>query len=341
MTRYLIFLLLPVLLCTCDPAPDDEVTTAFDRGAMLGFWSATITDAFDDLSAESATLAAATERYLSDASAANLTAVQDNYETAYLAWQRAAPFMVGPAGELRLTEQLNIYPTDTARLLSGERFNLELPSNNDVQGFPALDYLLYGIDAPETQRESISFIAARIAGLTAAASTRWVDYDEQYRANSGNSATASVDRTVNEYIFWYEKHLRAGKVGIPAGVFSSTARPELTETFYRGDFSKALFLEGLETATRFFNQEQGLATYLDALDVRRDGSLLSSRINANFAAARAITVTLDDDFGTQVRTDNTAMLRLHDALQANVILLKVDMLQALGINVDFVDADGD
>ncbi len=35
------------------------------------------------------------------------------------------------------------------------------------------------------------------------------------------------------------------------------------------------------------------------------------------------------------------MLLTFDELQRNVILLKVDMLQALDINVDFVDTDGD
>ncbi len=35
------------------------------------------------------------------------------------------------------------------------------------------------------------------------------------------------------------------------------------------------------------------------------------------------------------------MLTAYDELQKAVVLLKVDMLQALNIQVDFVDADGD
>jgi hypothetical protein len=35
------------------------------------------------------------------------------------------------------------------------------------------------------------------------------------------------------------------------------------------------------------------------------------------------------------------MLSAYDALQRNVVFMKVDMLQALNINVDYVDADGD
>ena len=35
------------------------------------------------------------------------------------------------------------------------------------------------------------------------------------------------------------------------------------------------------------------------------------------------------------------MLEAYDKIQAAVVLMKVDMLQALNINVDYVDADGD
>ena len=35
------------------------------------------------------------------------------------------------------------------------------------------------------------------------------------------------------------------------------------------------------------------------------------------------------------------MLITYDVIQVAVVLLKVDMLQALNINVDYIDADGD
>ena len=35
------------------------------------------------------------------------------------------------------------------------------------------------------------------------------------------------------------------------------------------------------------------------------------------------------------------MLQTYDELQKNVVNMKVDMLQALNIRVDYVDADGD
>ena len=50
---------------------------------------------------------------------------------------------------------------------------------------------------------------------------------------------------------------------------------------------------------------------------------------------------LDESFYNQIQNDNNKFLQTYDAIQEVVVLLKVDMLQLLSINVDYVDADGD
>ena len=73
----------------------------------------------------------------------------------------------------------------------------------------------------------------------------------------------------------------------------------------------------------------------------KNGADLSDLIIAQFEEARVAIELLNTDFTEQIATDNTAMLNAYDELQRNVILLKVDMLQALSIDVDYVDTDGD
>ncbi len=346
MSYYRLLSLLPLLLLfACDPngTTGEETDSDFDREKMLAHWADNvIVPAFSDYANATAALHEAALAYATDPSIDAMANVKAEFENTYLAWQQVSPFMVGPGQELRLQEQSNIYPTDTARLIGQTGVNLELPANSAIQGLPALDYLLFGSRAPSQYVTSITQRTSRLADLAAEAHDIWIsDYRDSYVSASGSSANASVDRTVNDFIFWYEKYLRAGKVGIPAGVFSNDPMPMLAEAPYHGDLSKALFLEGLDAAEDFFTTEPGLKEYLDALGVEREGQLLSERIEANFNDARILAQSLDEDFATQVVTDNTAMLRLYDALQRNVILLKVDMLQALNINVDYVDADGD
>ncbi|CAH1000006.1 hypothetical protein LEM8419_01212 [Neolewinella maritima] len=340
---YRLLYLLPLLLLACEPEPAEVDTASFDRGKMLTFWAdQIIVPAYQDFTAAARTLDASVNAYATAPEPTALATVRTDFATAYLSWQRLSPFMVGPGQQLRLREQLNVYPTDSSRLFAQSDADLTLPSNTDIQGFPALDLLLFGTGDPAQHVEQLQRLTDRILYLATEAEDAWTTtYRATYVANSGNSATASVDRTVNSFVQWYERNLRAGKVGIPAGVFGNGPLPDRAEALYSGDLSRALFLEGLDAASNFFDAELGLATYLDALGVRRDGDLLSTRIRAQFREARTQAASLDRDFATQVTTDNGGMLQLYDALQRNVILLKVDMLQALSINVDFVDADGD
>ena len=342
--------LLPLLFllltsgCVSDEAEDvNGGTTSFDREAMLAHWTdAIFLPAAEDFTAAAVRQRSAATTYATSGTTDDLQALRAAFEEAYLSWQRLSPFTTGPAETARLRARFNTYPTDTARLIAEPEANLDLPSNIDIQGFPAIDYLLYGTPEPAEHAALLVKLTEDIVERAEVATASWTGEDrDRYVANAGNSATASVDRTVNDFIFWYEKHLRAGKVGIPAGVFSSSPRAELTEAPYHGALGQRLFLAALDGGERFFVKDPGLKSYLDALDVKPGGTLLSDRITDNFARVRTLASQLETDFGEQVRSDNTAMLELYDALQANVILLKVDMLQALSINVDYVDADGD
>ena len=139
------------------------------------------------------------------------------------------------------------------------------------------------------------------------------------------------------------------KIGIPAGVFSNDPLPTHVEALYAQEVSKELALEALAAAKGFFlgkhhnTNQQGpsFKAYLDFLNTIKNGEDLSSLIVEQFNAANAEMSSLNPNFAVQIQSNNSAMLQTYDALQRNVILLKVDMLQALSIDVDFVDTDGD
>ena len=201
-----------------------------------------------------------------------------------------------------------------------------------------------------SQAEYLVALTEKLEVMGTAVLTDWANgYRESFINNDGATATSSLNKLVNDYLFYYEKFLRAGKVGIPAGVFSGDPLSNKVEAFYAGDVSKELFLTALEATKRFFNGTNfqndatgtGLKDYLDYLNTIKEGADLSTLINRQFDVARTKALELDDNFASQIESDNLKMLETYDELQKNVILLKVDMLQALNIKVDFVDADGD
>ncbi|WP_367390222.1 imelysin family protein [Lewinella sp. LCG006] len=363
--KKLLLLLLVVNLFACGEEENPQPTDNFDRQAMLSHWTdQIIIPAYTAFAEKTTDLQEATDVFIGVPTEVHLLNLRTAWEAAYLGWQAVAMFEIGKAEELLLTNNLNIYPVDVMALeanISTGTYNLELPSTNDQQGFPALDYLLYGVSSTpaevvaiyatnENYRNYLQAVVNRINGLAQVVLNDWTSrYRDEFVASSGNSATASVDRFVNDYIFYYEKHLRAGKVGIPAGVFSGAPLENTVEAYYRRDFSKTLLLASLDAVQDFFNGKSfagtntgpSLAAYLTDLNAEKNGVPLADVINEQFNTARQQASTLADDFTEQIAMDNTAMLATYDQLQINVINLKVDMLQKLNINVDYVDADGD
>ncbi|MEM6344647.1 MAG: imelysin family protein [Bacteroidota bacterium] len=367
MRRFLMILFPTLLFVACDPTEEPKVDD-FDRQPMLIHWADNIIiPGFQAFVAVTEDLETAAAAFNDTPDASSLETLRTAWETAYLEWQKTSIYDVGKAGELDMLDFINTYPVEVEGIIenieSGE-YKFILPSQKDRQGFPALDYMLYGVgdtdaailekytsDAMAAEyRQYIVDLAARINSLADEVLADWEGgFRDSFVNNSGNNANASVDLVVNDFIFHYEKHLRAGKVGIPGGVFSGTPLSKNVEALYRGDFSRDLLNEALDFSQAFFNGEvngktgPSLKDYLDYLQQQRaeEGTLLSTQINNQFEASREAIATLNPNFAEQVETDVISLLAAYDQLQLNVPLMKVDMLQILCINVDYIDGDGD
>lgn len=353
--------------CT-DIGPSGPSADDFDREAILVNWADNIIiPALTNFAELTEELNSAANTFSDTPTPQNLNDLREQWLEAYKAWQHVSMFEMGIAMELRYRDNLNIYPTDPDEIrenIEEGSYNLELPSLNDSQGFPALDYLLYGLadndaelltyyttnEHADAYKTYVTDLTTRIDTLTNTVLDEWTTgFRDEFVSNSGSGANSSLDMMVNDYIFYYEKALRAGKIGIPAGVFSGSPLSSHVEGYYSGEFSKELFMESLDAAENFFNgthfdsDESGesLRSYLEFLDTMKDGESLASLISNQFEVARQEAQELNNNFAEQVETDNTMMLSTYDKLQKNVVFMKVDMLQALNINVDYVDADGD
>ncbi|MDE0472811.1 MAG: imelysin family protein [Ekhidna sp.] len=351
------FVITMVVPVGCSEEDPDENTDNFDRQKMLANWADNlIVPGYQAYLTRLNQLDRDVGSFISSPSTETLATVRSSWLTANLAWQKVGMYEIGKAEEITLLNYTNIYPTDTASLeaaIMAESYDLTSVSKQDEQGFPAIEYLIYGIKSSDQEIISLfsdvryqTYLKDLSARLKMLAETVFLDWRNGYRdtfvENDGSEATSSVNKLVNDYIFYYEKHLRAGKIGIPAGVFSGSKLPEKAEGVYSGS-SKVLFDAALQAMIDFFNGANGesLAAYLQFLNTLTRGENMAQAINAQFDAAKDKASSLSDSFNKQVVMDNSLMLETYDELQKNVINLKVDMLQALNIRVDYVDADGD
>lgn len=366
-------LLVFIWACSSDNVGDDAIENpglevTFARDQMLINWADNIiVPSYEAFTASLEGLDSAFQDFKTETSTTNLERLRASWISSYKTWQRVSMFEIGPAETVGLRLNMNIYPTDAQKIegyITSGDYNLSLSSNRDAKGFPALDYLINGLAENDIEILSkfnatdkdglISYMEAVLNDMTILSNGVLAEWKAGYRdtfvANDGASATASVDRFVNDYIFYYEKFLRAGKMGIPLGVFSGTPLPQNVEAYYESDISNELFLEGLSAVQDFFNGKhfgtsgsgESLASYLDALNEVKNGDDLSAIINDQFNEART-TVSGLNSFRTEIEnnTPPTQMSLAYDAVQKVVPMLKVDMVSAMSISIDFVDADGD
>lgn len=367
--KILPLVLITIFIAACSSS-DDTVDngqpepTSFDRADMLrNLADNLIIPGHQALNTDLAALVTAKDDFVATPNQTNLDAVRTAWLTAYKTWQHVEMFNIGKAEEILYSFQMNIYPTNTTDIqnnITNGNYDLTAVNNNDAVGFPAVDYMLYGVGANDTEilekyttnAESSKFqtylsdLINQMKNLTQEVINDWnASYRDTFIASTANTASSAVNKIVNDYIFYYEKGLRANKIGIPAGNFSATPLPEKVEAFYNQEVSKELALEALTAVQNVFSGKHfGSNTdgvgYQDCL-VSLDRAELANMIIAQFGTARGKLQELNANFYTQINTDNTKMTQAYDALQAAVVLLKVDMLQAFNISVDYVDADGD
>lgn len=364
------FTLSLVLGCSSSDEGESGGTQAdgFDRKAMLTNWADNIIiPAYQDLNAGLMDLSTQKEAFVNTPNQANLETLRASWLSAYKTWQHLEMFTIGKAEEINYAFQMNVFPTNVedveANIASGN-YDLSIPNNNDAVGFPALDYLLFGLAETDAQilnaytsdpkaeahKTYLSDVVNQMQTLTTTVLNDWTGtYRDTFVNSSANTATSATNKMTNDFIFYYEKQFRKNKFGVPSGVFSSAPLPDKVEGFYSKNHSKALALEGFNAIQDFFNGKAynseatsaSFKTYLEYLNTINNGENVAAIINSRLDDARTKIEILDANFAEQVETDNNKMTEAFDAIQRVVVLFKIDMVQAMDIRVDFADTDGD
>ena len=308
----------------------------------------------------------------------SLSELRKSFIETYSKWQLVEMFNIGKAEEIYYNSTMNIYPVNTARVESNVEsgnYDLQNPNNYAAQGLPTLDYLLFGIGSNDTEvlenlnstkyLNYLSSVVDEMSENTSNVINDWETYKNEFLSSTENTATSAVNLLVNDFIYYYEKGFRANKLGIPGGVFSSSPIPENIELYYgmvycndgcgdgfdREDFGIQMssyamtavrdFFEGTNTSTGT-SYNVSLKSIIGELDSNSGQDNLGNRISSKLKiASDKLANDIDSNYYRQIVSDNNKFLQTYDAIQEVVVLLKVDMLQFLSINVDYVDADGD
>lgn len=297
-------------------------------------------------------LVVAVEGFAASMNEANLATLRSAYADAYVAYQAAAVHDYYATANQALVATTNLFPVDTvllANLIANESYSFSTSAQERANGFPALDYLLYGprdvVGYFSAEEKRIAFLEALVDDMKARAD-RIVDtwngsLKTNFVGNGGTQLGSSVSVQLNETLVYYEDHIRENKVGIPVGLLGPNdspipADPTKIEAYYQsladGDeaFSLALLRASMEEMEDFYlgqtSTETDGAGYDDLL-VSLDQASVDTDIKSQFATIYA---QLDS------RTSISGDASLYNDVQGLVTLFKSDLFPVLNVQ----DADG-
>jgi predicted lipoprotein len=370
----LVFVLVLLLsACGGDDEPSPVEDNSKDREAILIHWvDNIIKPAYGNFSTKLDILVSKAETFTAGPTNNALVEFRSAWLEAYTEWQKVELFEVGPADKYTLRNFFNIYPADVAGIASNindPSVNLDLPASYARQGFPALDYLLNGVGDDDTdiltyyttdpdaakRLAYIDLIVSRMDTRLTNVISEWNGaYRDTFVASTGLDIGSSMGAVVNAYVLSYERFIRSGKIGIPAGVIGTSAgspNPEKVEAYYKRDISLSLAKTAHEAAADFFNGKStnggtegpSFKSYLNGLDAKdvTSGTLLSTIINNQFSEVTSKLNSLSPNLYEQIQTNNQAMIDTYTSMQAAVRYLKVDMTSAMSITITYTDNDGD
>ena len=365
MNRILLFVSL-IFLASCGGGDSNEnippqSNDDFDRTVCLAnIYDNIAMVAFDEFQEKLEALDMSTNEYKETPNDVSLlNTLRDDWYEAYIAWQHVEVFSHFGIGEdILYGFKMNTYPTDinrTQNILNGiAQFN---PAYNDNQGFPALEYLIYGVADNDQEISTIlsepnalvliGNIVSEMKANTSSVYSWWTKNRTTIVDDNSSTATSSLNLLINDFVYHYEKGFRTNKFGIPCGYFSGGQTfAEKTEGYYAGNISKTLALSSLYSISNVFEGRshsdgsvigESMYTYLKYLQE----DTLADEILTKLDEVEVSINNLENDFAVQVNTNNNELLNTFNLIQSVVAKFKIDMMMAMGVGVDYISGDGD
>ncbi len=348
--------------------PNDPSPNEYDRTKLLtNYANAYIKPAYSEYQTKVNELKTEVTTFNSSLTVTALQNLRTKWQNALLVWQDVAFLEFGPASNISLRAQTNVYPVDTvvmkSNILSGS-YNLQAGSNFDAKGYQAVDYLLNGIKSSDADivtyftntANARTYLQDVVDELEANANNvngQWQgSYASSFITNSASNAQGSaVSDVVNALNLHYETYMRKGKIGLPAGafnVFSQSPMPNHVEALYHGQ-SLTYVYRSLSSLQTFINGNtystntagEGLDDYMVFVNAQTGGQPLHNVINNQFTSIQTELGNINDPLSNEVTTNTSGVLSVYQKMQQMVGYLKVDMTDALEVLITYQDSDGD
>lgn len=215
-----------------------------------------------------------------------------------------------------------------------------------TQGLPALSYLIAGSNAiakfnsnAAKRAKYIKDIAARLKSLTDKVVGDWVVYRSLFIGNTQSNVGSPIGNLVNQLAYEMDV-LKGPRIGWPFGKQSNgKVFPTKVEGYYTEN-SVALAVANLKNLKLVYTASgsgKGFSDYLISLGKQSLNSMILSQFDLTVTKLQAI----PDPLSNSLTTQNVAVNAAYGEVQKLLTLLKTDLASALGVQISFMDNDGD
>ena len=143
------------IVASCDNTETELSGPTYDRSTLLENWyNQHINIGLSGFKNKVEMVGEMVDLLKNEKTIASLVKLREEHLTGWKAWQKIEMFNIGKAEEIYFRSKMNVYPVSTARVesnVSSGSYDLSNANNFAAQGFPALDYLLYGIGSNDEE----------------------------------------------------------------------------------------------------------------------------------------------------------------------------------------------
>jgi predicted lipoprotein len=275
-----------------------------------------------------------------------ISEIQAQFKNTYSVWVRCQLWRFDFVSRTGVIEFANTFPTDSSAILekSNQKDYSFLGADDlGTAGFPALDFILFE-NSSNITNQSWNYLQYILLDFKTLVDQINANLSTSFKQNFISNNGISVGSSLGDYVNYFNQEFEFSKnyrIAIPSGIRTlGEPLPDRVEALY-SKFGKELLTQSLQHLQTIFTgngEEVGLADYLDFLDAEKNGATLSQLIQLGFEDVHSAIAPLPEGLD---EASSEALVDVFQKMQNLTVLLKSDMPSKLGIQITYVDNDGD
>ena len=351
-----ICLVLTAMICyACSKSSNGDTDVngadAFKADMLTNYADNIIIPAYTDLQSKLGALDISLNTFLTTPSIATQADVKTTFRSAYLSYEKVSVAYFGPGAALLLNNYINTFPAVASGIEAGIQsgnYNFSLPVFSDsIQGFSALDYLLFSTDAVQkfadvnaaNRKKYAQDVMARMKLLAANTLTQWTgSYRTTFVTSLKTNVGSSIGNLVNQFAYEMDA-MKGPRIGWPFGKLSNgIVFADKCEGYYSA-ITGELAVANLTSLKNYYTggEGKGIDDYLILLKKEQLNNDVLAQFEVAISALKAIPAPMSAAFSGNAPIVEAA----YKEVQKLLTLLKTDVASATAVQITYMDNDGD